>query len=262
MDKIQELLRKLGLNDHESGIYNTLLMTSPQSATKIAKNCNLPRSSVYTTLSTLIAKGLVGTTYRNNVKQFVAEDYGTLGNILAKERKNVEEKFKVFSLLEKHIATQVRTTVAIPRVVFFEGQEGLKKIYLSMMRQAPQGATLYLLRDEFVWADSWKFIFEEEWHERVKRLKVEKDIHTKILVNNSKEEHSRKRIYASKKALTYKFLPKKHSVSKFAVYILGDTVSILSTEEKNFVGIQITDNHFAKNFQNIFNTLWRSSKSS
>lgn len=260
MEEIIQQLKKLGLGDYEALIYATLLSSSPASATFIAKKCNLSRSSVYTTLNSLIAKGLVGATYKNDVKQFIAQDHSTLEQLLKKEKGNLDEKFKILELLRDSFQFFSKSNLNIPQVIFFEGQEGLKKIYLSMMRQAQTKSVLYLLRDEFVWQPEWKFIFEQDWHERVKKLKIEKNINTKLLINNSKTENAHIKFYKSKRALEYRFLPSKNSIKQFAIYIIGDIVSILSMEKNNLVGIKITNQHFADNFKNIFETLWQKSK--
>lgn len=260
MEQIIRQLKRLGLGDYEALIYATLVNSSPVSATFIAKKCGLSRSSVYTTLNSLIAKGLVGTTYKNDVKQFIAQDYLTLEQLLKKEKNNLDEKFKTLELLRNSLEFFSRVDLNIPQVIFFEGQEGLKKIYLSMMRQAQPKMTLYLLRDEFVWQPEWGFIFEQDWHERVKRLKIEKNINTKLLVNDSKTEKTHAKFYKSKKGLEYRFLPLKNSVKQFAIYIIGDTVSVLSMEKNNLVGIKIINWHFADNFKNLFEILWQKSK--
>lgn len=260
MEQIIQQLKKLGLGDHEALIYAALLSASPAGATFVAKKCNLSRSSVYTTLNSLIAKGLVGTTYKNEVKQFIAQDHSTLEQLLKKEKGNLEEKFKTLELLRDSLQVFSRSNLNIPQVIFFEGQEGLKKIYLSMMRQAQPKSTLYLLRDEFVWQPEWKFIFEQDWHERVKRLKIEKNIFTKLLVNDSKIEKQHEKFYKSKRGLEYGFLPSKNAVKQFAIYTIGDIVSILSVEKNNLAGIKITNQNFADNFKNLFKTLWQKSK--
>lgn len=157
MDDIVSQLKKLGFGDYEALVYSVLVQSSPANATLIAKKCNLSRSSVYTTLASLIARGLVGTTYKNDVKQFVVEDYSILDQILRKEKESLDEKFKTLELLHTSLDFFTNTNAHVPQVIFFEGQEGLKKIYLSMMHQAVRGDTLYLLRDEFVWQEEWKF---------------------------------------------------------------------------------------------------------
>jgi sugar-specific transcriptional regulator TrmB len=256
MDEITDKLIKLGLGDYEARVLGALIANSPASATFVAKKCNLSRSSVYTTLSSLIAKGLVSTTYKNEVKQFIAEDYHSLGQLLKKQKKDLDDKWALFESMKGSLKTLSSTQLHLPNIIFFEGQEGLKKIYLSMMRDTEPNSTLYLMRDEFVWQPDWKFIFEMEWHERVKRIKIEKNISTKLLVNDSPLERKKSTLYKSKKSLHFAFLPKKHSVKHFAIYILGDVVSILSMEHNNLVGIKITNQSMADNFKHMFEGLW------
>ena len=256
MDKnIVEQVKVLGFGDYEARIYITLLENSPSSATLIAQKCNLSRSSVYTTLASLISKGVVSTTYHNNVKQFVAEDPSIFEALLKKEKDELENKTKVLGSLSSVLMKAMTPLMHTPNTVFFEGQDGLKRIYLSMLRDANKGGTMYILRDEFVWTPEWQFIFSQEWHNRVRRLKIEKNIKTHLIINDSAFERSKKSYYASRKATVTTYLPKKKHLKDFALYILDDVVSILSMENNNLVGIKITNNSLAENFKVILSLL-------
>lgn len=260
METIIEQLKKLGFGNNEALVYGTLLQSSPSSATHIAKKNNLSRSTVYTTLSALIAKGYVGTTYKNDVKQFIAEDVSILQQALVREQKHIETKNRLIQELKEKTQVLRNSSLQIPGIIFFEGQEGLKKIYLSMMRRAAPRSTLYLLRDEFVWRPEWNFIFDEEWQSRVGRWKKEKNIRTKLLVNPSVHEKAHGALYRTKRGLEYRFLPPETTMDAFALYILGDTIAILSIEKNNLIGIQITNMHLAQNFVSVFKGLWRVGK--
>jgi sugar-specific transcriptional regulator TrmB len=253
-------LKQLGLTGYEASVYAALLEHSPASASFVAKKCGLSRSSVYTTLNTLMGKGLVGTTYKNEIKQFIAQDKSSLEQLLRKEEEILSEKFQAFESLRDALDRLGASALSIPQLIFFEGQEGLKKIYLSMMREAPDRSTLYLLRDEFVWRPDWDFIFKPEWMSRVRRIKSEKDIRTRLLVNDSKEERERLGTYGSRKDLDVRFLPRKYSVDRFALYVMGDTVSLLSMEHNNLVGVKMANAHFSENFRRLFDGLWDKSK--
>lgn len=260
MNTLIEQLQGFGLGDHESKVYAVLLETSPANATLIAKKCNLSRSSVYTTLGGLITKGLVSTTFKNEVKQFIAEGPESLKQLLDTEQKNLEGKYKVFEAIQKNIDQLGKSALHVPQVTFFEGQEGLKKIYLSMMRKAHTGSRLLLLRDEFVWSKDWEFIFEPEWHNKVKKLKQEKNITTQLLINDSSIEKQYAKIYKKTKGLTVATLPKARAVNQFAMYIMDDMVSILSFEKNNLIGIHMTNASIAKNFETFFQIMWNLSK--
>jgi len=261
MQEIQQQLIGLGFTEYEAVVYGILASRSPANASHIAKKAALSRSSVYTTLNTLIGKGLVGTTFHNGVKQFVVEGHGSIARLLESEKNAVQAKFEIFKKLQETSKLFTQTPALMPGIVFFEGQEGLKKIYLEMMRAAKKDDVLYLLRDEFIWRPEWKFVYETEWQARITRWKVEKNIATKLLINDSIEERSHASFYESKKGLVFKMMSKKYPLRDFGLYSIGDTVAILSIEHFNLVGIKITNKHIAENFVALFNTLWHKNNS-
>ncbi len=256
MDPLISQLQKVGLPSYESSVYAVLLAQSPASASFIAKKCHLARSTVYTALSGLVAKGLVGTTYKNEVKQFIAEDITSIENLLKNERNKLDQRFQTLSTLKKSLPSLKKSQALVPQIIFFEGQEGLKKIYLDMMLEAPKNATLYLIRDEFVWENNWQFIFETDWHDRIARIKKEKNIQTKLLVNGSAIEQNHRQFYELKQGLSWHFFPSAGELTHFAIYILADVVCILSIENNNLIGIKIVNENIAENFKNVFTALW------
>ena len=56
--------------------------------------------------------------------------------------------------------------------------------------------------------------------------------------------------------LAWRFLPEAMRVSRFAIYVLGDVVAVMSTEAPDLVGIQIANANLASNFGAIFEGLW------
>ncbi len=249
-------LIELGLGHYEAGVYLTLLEHSPTSAGFVAKKIRYSRSTVYAALDKLIAKGLVGTTYKNGVKQFIAEQPKRIGEILNEEQRIVAKRVELFDKMSDQLQFLSRSNTQIPNIIFFEGWESLKKIYLNMLRAAPKNSTMYIIRSEFYWTPEWTFIFGDEWHNLVKNWRTERNITTELLINNSKEEKKHLPFYTSRKYTTARFLAKEQSVKDFALYILGDTVSILSLEKNNSVGVKITNQALAENFKNIFKGLW------
>jgi len=251
-DDLQKSLEGLGLTGHEPAIYAALLRQSPAGAAILARQCGLSRSSVYTTLSALVAKGLVGTTHQNDVKQFVAEGSGALLELLRRDRALADERIKRAQALGDQLERLVHA--AIPQIVHFEGQQGLKRIYLDMLRAAPPGSTLSLLRDEFIWRPEWSFVFEPDWHDRVRRIQVEKNLATRLLVNRSTIERSHASYYKTRARFERRYL--KKPVSQFGLYLAGDMAAILSIENHNLIGLRIVNRHIAANLQQVFDSLW------
>ena len=79
-------LQQLGLPDDEARILGVLYEQSPVGASCIAKKLDLSRSTVYTAIASLTAKGLLATTYKNEVKQFVPAGPETLERMVRFER--------------------------------------------------------------------------------------------------------------------------------------------------------------------------------
>jgi sugar-specific transcriptional regulator TrmB len=259
MQHLTPQLKQLGMTDYESSIYAVLLEQSPMGAALIAKKCNLSRSTVYTVLHALIGKGFVGVTHRNEVKQFFAEDVSALHGALDQEMKTIQDRKDILKQLEESIGG-LRGMINIPQIAVFEGQEGLKKIYRSMLRNASRDDIFYIMRDEFVWRPEWKFIFEKEWNMSVKEIRKENNITTQLLINASFEEKRHQTYYQERKGLQVKTISDNHPMKDFALYILGDTASILSFEHNHLVGIKITNRTIADNLRQLFERDWEHGK--
>lgn len=250
-------LLEIGLSDHEACVYAALLEESPSGAARIAKRVGLSRSSVYTTLGVLIARGLVGEVRTNDVKQFSVEGSGALRVMLSDEARELEKKNAALAGLEKKLTELSRGTTQLPRMTYFEGAAGLKKIYLAMMRDAPKGAVRLFLRDEFVWRKEWEFIFKDDWRGTIQRWKKEKSLKTKLLVNPSLLEKSKRKFYSEQKDLAVRYLSREASVADFALYIVGESVAVMSFQKNDMSGVHIVHANMAQNFTKIFEGMWK-----
>lgn len=256
----KQQLINIGLNEHEADAYLVLAEHSPSSATYIAKKLQQSRSTVYTSLERLIAKGLVLTTYKNEVKQFSAEGSSAIEDLLVREKRNLDEKFEIFKTLSEQLKFLSSGGAHIPNISFFEGQDSLKRVYLGMLREANKNSVMHVMRDEFKWEKEWSFLLKEEWKAKVRRLRAEKNIATRLLVNDSKIEREQANYYRGRKHLEFRYLPKSVNLKKFVIYILGDTVSILSLEKNYPIGIKIVNRHIADNFLQMFLAIWKNAK--
>lgn len=249
-------LQRLGLPDDEARILGVLYEQSPVGASFIARKLERSRSTIYTAIASLTAKGLVSTTYKNEVKQFVPAGPETLARLVAAERKQLEEKEKLIEDLRHHLATVQRADVHVPQVMLFEGVEGLQRIYLAMLRDARPQAELLVLRSEFIWDTMWSFAWTDEWRSRIRRWKQEKDIRTRLLVNPSAIEKQKLEYYRTRFQLTFRYLPATRAMDRFALYVIGDTAAVMSFETGNLIGLKIVNAHLAENFVKLFDGLW------
>jgi sugar-specific transcriptional regulator TrmB len=254
-------LTRLGLGRHESALYATLVERSPLGASELARITGLARSSVYTALASLTSLGLVGTTHEEGVKRFVAEGHGALVDAMKRDEARAVERAKLAAGLGAHfVKAKEDASARLPHVVHFEGIEGLKRVYLTMLRQAPRGACMSILRDDFLWGPEWSFVTTPEWRARVRSLRSERDIRVRLLVQDSPAERAQVAAYRSREHTAFRFLPKTVAFERFALYVLGDIAAVMSTEPRNLVGIQIANANLALNHRAMFDGLWAVSR--
>lgn len=259
-DLILEKLTDLGFSTQEANVYLALVTQSPSGAARIAKQLALSRSTVYTIIDRLMAKGLLVTSYQNNVKQFAAAPTSALDALLRREALDAKKRLESFSTLSPLLAAITNQSGETPKITHIEGKDSLRKIYLDMLRAAPKGALLRVIRDDFKWNDDWEFVRTEEWEKRTGTLRKEKNIDAHVLLNESPQEKKHVTHYKNRAGSTFRFLPKAHQVKHFVMYILGETVSIVSMDSRDFVGIRITNKWIAENFTQLFDALWLKGK--
>lgn len=249
-------LRAAGLSAQEARVYGALVERSPSGAAAIAKRCGMSRSSVYTVLYALEGKGLVGTTHQNEVKQFVAEGHAALVDHAKRECAQAEQRMHVAEGLAAAFAKTQTPADSAPELVTFEGAQGLRRIYLSMLRDAAPGSVMRILRDEFVWSDDWRFVFESPWRDRVRKIKTEKRLSTRLLINDSTEERRHSSEYRSRAALEVRRLPREASVRSFALYVVDGSASVLSFERDHLAGVRLANGAMAENLRTLFDYVW------
>ncbi len=129
--QILQVLKDLGLTDKEPDVFLALMSTpGTQPASVIAKKIKLNRVTVYKTLVKLAEMGLVTKTMKFGTMCFFVEDPDKVLENLVKQRKTqVETLSKQVLAVLPQIKTLQQLELYIPRVRFYEGIEGVKRVY-------------------------------------------------------------------------------------------------------------------------------------
>lgn len=254
-EELARQLKALGLTGHEGRVLAGLVDHSPSSAAWLAKHTGLSRSSVYTTLDALVAKGLVSSSYQNEVKQFHAAGHGALMDKLEAEQAQASARVVAAQALRERFE-QGSGAAHTPGIAYFEGVQGLQRVYMQMLREARGPGPMLILRDEFVWTEAWAFVHEQAWRERVAELKARTGLATRLLVHDSALERGKRSHYASRRATEFRYLPSSLRFDGFACYVLDDVVSLLSFDAQALVGLRIANRVLARSMGTVFEALW------
>ncbi len=118
----KKALMDAGLTHKQSAVYLASLQLGPSKVPEIAREAEMKRTTVYGIVDELAALGLMQQSYKGKRKLYKAEDPSVILDMLEDKKKRVSEI--VPELSEMFITHNAR-----PKVTFFEGREGVKKIY-------------------------------------------------------------------------------------------------------------------------------------
>ena len=240
----QEFLTQFGLTDAESGAYLAALELGESLPKHLAEKANLKRPTLYKILPNLFAKGLLTQIIKGKRRYIVAEDPSLLIEKRKAELQLLEDKIPELQLLLSVAKTK-------PRVIFYEGIEGLKKIYTDNLRE----------RKPIL-----EFIGLEKIHPEIdayaKNYYIPQRINRKIpikIIISGKTASERTMLKTDPYALRkLKTISQEDFPIPLDCYIYGNNISFLVyRSDSEPVGVIIRSAEIATTLRSIFNLLWQ-----
>jgi sugar-specific transcriptional regulator TrmB len=126
---ILDKLENLGLSDKESKVYLAALELGGDSIQNVAKKSGVHRATTYLCVEKLKEMGLMNEKKKGKRKVYYGEYPEKLLENIVEQQKNLDQQeIKIKSLLPE-LSAIFNFSKNRPRVKFFEGEEGLKKVY-------------------------------------------------------------------------------------------------------------------------------------
>lgn len=136
MNKLEQLLEGLGFERSEAEVYDFLLHHGVFSVGTLAKRLGSPRTTLYTMLNRLSARGLVRETTKKGIKAYMAEPPDAVSHLFSQRISEVQQSREAFSEILPTLRQKYRTTAATPRLSVFEGKEGIQNVLKDMLLYA------------------------------------------------------------------------------------------------------------------------------
>ena len=127
---VNNILTGFGLSSREVNVYLACLELGQAGVQEIAKKAKIKRTTAYSVLDSLIKRGFVIKLSEEAGNNFIAENPRVITNQYAEYQAALESK------LPELVAIYNRKKVK-PRVMFFEGSEGIKKILTDTINEKP-----------------------------------------------------------------------------------------------------------------------------
>ncbi len=240
---IQELLENLGLSQAESAIYLAGLELGKSLPKHLAEKAKVNRSVLYKLLPNLLKQGLIAETILGKRRYLIAEDPE---NLLNKKQSEIDQLETIIPELRLLLTTASNK----PKIIFYEGMEGIKKLYFDNLKE--QKPIL-----EFV---SLKQIHPEiEFHSSNYYIpqRIKRKIPIKILVSGQARSNRIKLTTDTYALREVKLLDENLYPIPLDCYIYGDNLSFaLYRKDSEPIGVIIRSKEITTTMRSLFNLIW------
>ena len=126
---VKRSLREIGLSDKESTVLLVLLEHGPMPAAAIAKAAKLNRTTTYGILKELAGRGLISSVKKEAATRYESIAPELLPAYIRRRQDSLAESEKEIQNILPQIKLLRSKSVALPKVRFFEGKEGVEQAY-------------------------------------------------------------------------------------------------------------------------------------
>lgn len=235
-------VKNLGLNDKEAQIYLALLQLGKTTAYSVSVKSGIKKPTTYVILDNLEEKGFAVKFSQDKKQLFQAEAPQKCIEKVKEQLTFTEEALPELLAIKKEGSEK-------PSVSYYEGIEGIKKMYEKTLEKAQKGEAIgYFGRTDS--EISKEFI--NCWNEYNKK-RLEKGIKARGIISNHPEN---KRFLDNAKRLVFKLktIPSEKYDGDISIETIGNFVQIISFQKSR--GILIDNPDVAKAVKQIFEMNW------
>lgn len=241
-------LISLGLNQKETRVYLAVLELGEVLASSLARRTGIKRTTVYHILENLHQKGLVTFYEKKKARYFSPVDAGFLLKICQEKVERAEAELEEFSRILPQLKTISNFYQASPPVRFFDGKEGIKRIYQDILR-TEKSCFVFSNQEEL-------FRIFPDFSEFFTRKRIEKKMALLMIMPFAKnwrfQKEEKEKSLRACQSLTWEKFPFQGEI-----WIYGHKVVIISFTE--IKAVLIEDQKIALMFRAIFDFCWEMS---
>lgn len=244
-DLKKRLVDDMGFSDKKSAVYLSVLKLGEATSNDIAKNAGIKRTTVYNILPELLKDGVIHKSKRLKKTLFYVEDPSDLIARIDEKKFGIEEIIPSLSSLQM-------TNKSNPKIVQYEGQNGIIQLYKDMLDSIPVGGELLSI----IGANYAKELMPYHILEYYSDFRLKKKISHKIIGTNNdfiqsfkakdKDEYRETRI-----------LEEGNELIGSDIRIFGNKIAMLSFKE-GFIGVIIESEDLNKLNKILFERVWKS----
>ncbi len=252
LHKTASILTKLGLSEIEQKVYLYGISVPPLAVSALAKQAGLTRSNAYNVIDSLQSKGLcwnLGAEYGRKIKFAEPERLVVLHQEKIASLKEMEKEIEDLSEALKE--EKYSGPVVQPRVQYFQGTEGVKKLYTDSLTS----------KDKLVRTAVYEGIYERFGTEYVSNYikeRYNRGIKNRILYAESMDAFDKK--YESDPTNNREVRIPPKSINFDSMIMIYDSRVAIITMANEIFGTLIESVDFSNTMKSWFDTIWGISK--
>jgi sugar-specific transcriptional regulator TrmB len=249
MEKNQyfDILKDIGLSEHESAVYFAMISLGPTSVLKISRASGVKRTTIYTVIDALKEKGLVRVEFRGFKSLFAAESPEKLEIILEQRKSKLKTRLRDF--MDIYNKGGGETLIRI-----YEGMEGIRSVYNSLLTDIKPK------EDYMIIAGMQKaYALDKAFYDDLRDRRSKLPIRVRILVADPENEESKKILQFQKNFnMEARALPPETKLTTNMV--ITPQRILIHQLEMPIMAIVIENKSTIKMHQELFEVMWNTAK--
>lgn len=242
-NKLINTLTNIGLTEKEARVYMAGMSLGPSRVQDIAKSANIKRTTVYSILESLKARGLYKTELSGWKTLYVAENPDKLESLVESMRHSVRENLPEFNALYN-----LHSSGAF--ISYYEGVEGVKNVYNNLLKEIKPHEDYLVMGDSAEW-----FTQDQEFFQDFLRRRAKLNINIRLLLQDTpiaREQKKMERQYNQQ----VKILPTEYKLSTNVVMIPRQLV--LNQYKLPILAMVIENDSIIQTNRELFEIIWKS----
>lgn len=247
-DKIQitDLLKQLGLSDHEAITYKSLLELESVSIRKVAEHSGINRGTTYEAIKRLVVNGLVSVRRSGKREYYTAESPEKIYEIIRDKRKDLWQALQDANKIVPRFMAQTVRPQGRPLVRYYEGDEGVVTILKDVLQTCGQ------MKDPQYYAYSSKPLRQYMYRKfpQFTERRVDEGIRVKVIAVGEGGD------YAAVSERKWLPEPENGGISSYIIIYRDKVASISISTDFTPYGVVIEDSGTASMQRLLFERLW------
>lgn len=242
---ISQELTNLGLSEKEAKVYLSALELGPTSIQNLTRKSGIKRSTVYEMIKNLEVKKLISETVSGKRKIYIAASPENL-------KRQIHEQEKLLNQLLPELRAISNTGFAKPKIMFYEGKEGVREIYRDTLNSKSKKA---------YWVSPIQSMYDtigEDFLVKNVEDRIKKKIWIKSIHVTTKNVSSYKFLQPENYENSYraiKFTPTGINFEN-TIAIYDNRVAVISSKREGF-GFIIESEDYADTMKTFYDLLWQ-----